>query len=102
LSRLFHGVSSNRRLGIFFRIFAAIVGGYALASLFVVSVSVSSHAARADAVLTGMMTSFAVYVGAFLWCFAASSALRAWLGLLVCAAPLAAMAAALSVSRSLW
>lgn len=100
MSRLLHRVAAKRRFEIFSRTVAAIVGGYAFASLFVVAVSISFRDARADAVLTGMMTSFAVYVGAFLWCFAASSALRAWLGLLLCALPFAA--AALSASRSVW
>ncbi|MBY6241537.1 DUF3649 domain-containing protein [Methylosinus sp. Sm6] len=97
---MLHRVAAKRRFEIFSRTVAAVVGGYAFASLFVVAVSISSRDARADAVLTGMMTSFVVYVGAFLWCFSASSALRAWLGLLLCALPFAA--AALSASRSVW
>ncbi len=99
MSRSGHRVVAKRPLGIFSRTIAAIVGGYALASLFAVACSVSSRDSRADVVLVGMLTSFAVYVGAFLWCFAASSALRAWLGLLLCALLLAA-ATMLLVPRS--
>lgn len=94
-----HRVASSRRLGIFSRALAAIVGGYTLAALFAVACSVASREARADAVLIGMLSSFAVYVGAFLWCFAAASALRAWLGLLSCALFLAA-ATLLALLRS--
>jgi len=43
---------------------------------------------RGEAVLTGMMLSFIVYATAVIWVFAASSALRAWAGLLVVSAPL--------------
>jgi hypothetical protein len=94
-----HRAASKRRLGIFSRTLAAIVGGYALAALFAVACSVASRDARADAVLIGMLSSFAVYVCAFLWCFAAASALRAWLGLLSCALLLAA-ATVLALLRS--
>lgn len=71
----------GRGLNILSRTIAAAVGGYALASIFTVACSTLWPGARADTVLAGMMSSFAVYVGAFLFAFAASSALRAWLGL---------------------
>lgn len=69
------------------RIVAAIAGGYALAAL----VSVAALAlpiSRPQAVLTGMLASFAVYAGAVVWVFAVRSAARAWTGLLVVAVPL--------------
>jgi hypothetical protein len=71
------------------RTIAALVGGYALASAVTVACSVLLPGARADAVLTGMLSSFAVYLCAFLWAFSASSALRAWLGLALPALALA-------------
>jgi hypothetical protein len=73
------------------RIVAAVAGGYALAAL----VSVAALAlpiAPVQAVLTGMLASFLVYAGAVVWSFAARSALRAWIGLLLAAAPLALVA----------
>ena len=66
------------------RIVAAVLGGYALAAL----TSVALPMERGEAVLTGMMLSFIVYATAVIWVFAASSALRAWAGLLVVSAPL--------------
>jgi hypothetical protein len=39
--------------------------------------------ARAEAVVTGMMTSFLVYLVAVLWCFACRNAWQAWIGLIV-------------------
>jgi hypothetical protein len=77
------------------RIVAAMFGGYALAAL----TSVATLALPMDkpqAVLTGMLLSFIVYACAVIWVFAVRSARRAWLGLLIVAAPL--LLAAWSVS----
>ncbi|WP_233238248.1 DUF3649 domain-containing protein [Bordetella sp. LUAb4] len=69
------------------RIVAAIVGGYGLAALFSVAV-LALPMTRPQAVLTGQLASFALYAGAVVWVFAVRSAWRAWVGLLVVAAPL--------------
>lgn len=69
------------------RIVAALFGGYALASLASVAV-LALPMSKPQAVLTGMLASFAIYAGAVVWVFAARSATRAWAGLLVVAAPL--------------
>jgi len=69
------------------RIVAAIVGGYGLAALFSVAV-LALPMTRPQAVLTGQLASFALYAGAVIWVFAVRSAWRAWVGLLVAAAPL--------------
>jgi len=77
-----------RRVGpLLSRIVAALFGGYALAALASVAV-LALPMSRPQAVLTGMLASFAVYAGAVIWVFAVRSALRAWTGLLVMAAPL--------------
>ncbi len=69
------------------RIVAALFGGYVLAALTSVA-AVALPMARSEAVLTGMLASFAVYAGAVVWVFAVRSAWRAWAGLLVAAVPL--------------
>ena len=69
------------------RIVAAIGGGYVLAALFSVAV-LALPMARAQAVITGMLASFAIYTGAVIWVFAVRSAWRAWAGLVVAAVPL--------------
>ncbi|MBX3665001.1 MAG: DUF3649 domain-containing protein [Burkholderiales bacterium] len=66
------------------RIVAALFGGYALAALASVAALVLPMP-KPQAVLTGMLTSFAVYAGAVIWVFAVRSALRAWVGLSVAA-----------------
>ncbi|RZA29132.1 MAG: DUF3649 domain-containing protein [Proteobacteria bacterium] len=72
-----------RWLGILSRTIAAIAGGYLLASLSAVGCAVWMGPPRSEAVLTGMLLSYAVYAGAVIWVFAARSAWSAWTGLIV-------------------
>jgi hypothetical protein len=73
------------------RIVAALFGGYALAALSSVAV-LALPLSKPQAVLTGMLASFAIYAGAVIWVFAARTALKAWAGLLLVAAPLLPLA----------
>jgi len=82
--------------GVAMRTVAAILGGYGAATLASIVCATMLPLERSEAVLTGMLLSFAVYAGAVVWVFAARTALRAWLGLLV---PMAALAAAAWFSR---
>lgn len=77
------GLPVAYRLGVCSRIVAAALGGYVLASLVGISLAALMPLARAEAMVSGMMLSFLVYVVAVLWCFACRTAARAWLGLLV-------------------
>jgi hypothetical protein len=69
------------------RIVAALFGGYALAALSSVAV-LALPMSKPQAVLSGMLASFAIYAAAVIWVFAVRSALRAWAGLIVVAVPL--------------
>jgi hypothetical protein len=69
------------------RIVAALFGGYALAALSSVAV-LALPMSKPQAVLTGMLASFAIYAGAVIWVFAVRSALKAWAGLIIVAVPL--------------
>lgn len=69
------------------RIVAALFGGYALAALASVAV-LALPMSKPQAVLTGMLASFAIYAGAVIWVFAVRSALKAWVGLIIVAVPL--------------
>lgn len=73
------------------RIVAAIGGGYAVAALASVAV-LALPMSRPQAVLTGMLASFAIYTCAVIWVFAVRSAWRAWVGLAIVALPLFAAA----------
>ena len=85
-------VDRVRRVGpLCSRIVAALFGGYALAALGSVA-ALALPMDKPQAVLTGMLASFAIYAGAVVWVFAARSALRAWAGLLAAAVPLLAAA----------
>ena len=76
---------STSRIDILSRIAAATVGGYALSAATAVCLALLLPMMRSEAVLTGTMLSFIVYVCVAIWVFAASSAGRAWTGLLLCA-----------------
>lgn len=69
--------------GLLIRIVAAVLGGYALANLLPLTLVGLLPMGRADAVMTALLLSFAVYVGAILWAFSTRSPLRAWVGLLL-------------------
>jgi hypothetical protein len=75
------------RLPLASRIIAAVFGGYGLAAAASVA-AVSLPLPRTEAVLVGMLASFAIYAGAVVWVFAVRSARRAWTGLAVAAMPL--------------
>ena len=70
---------------------AALFGGYALAALSSVAV-LALPMSKPQAVLTGMLASFAIYAGAVIWVFAVRSALKAWVGLIIVAVPLLPLA----------
>ncbi|MDR5741516.1 MULTISPECIES: DUF3649 domain-containing protein [unclassified Caballeronia] len=81
------------------RIVAAMFGGYALAALTSVA-ALALPIDKTQAVLTGMLLSFIVYACAVIWVFAVRSAMRAWCGLLVGAAPLLIAAASVWLAGS--
>lgn len=75
------------------RIVAAVGGGYALGALTSVA-ALALPVTRAQGVLGGALASFAVFAAAVIWAFAARSATRAWMGLLIAALPLLVASAA--------
>ena len=77
------GLPLSYRLAVASRSLAALLGGYLLASLASVCITLLMPMAQVDAALTGMMLSFVVYLLAFIGCFACRSAWRAWLGVLL-------------------
>ncbi|VVP00391.1 hypothetical protein PS900_02805 [Pseudomonas fluorescens] len=89
------------RLAVASRVLAAVFGGYLVAALASVSLSLWLPVSRAEAVVIGMMTSFLVYLLAVIWCFACGSAWRAWFGVMVPGLMLAAvLGLAYGVGRS--
>jgi hypothetical protein len=84
-------VSLAYRLAVTSRILAALFGGYLIAALTSVCITQWVPMPRADAVVTGMMSSFLAYLLVVIWCFACRTAWRAWAGILLPAAILAAL-----------
>jgi hypothetical protein len=89
MNSLIHRVRSTGSL--VSRIVAALFGGYALAALSSVAV-LALPLSKPQAVLTGMLASFAIFTGAVIWVFAVRSALKAWAGLISVAAALLPLA----------
>ncbi|NER66086.1 DUF3649 domain-containing protein [Pseudomonas sp. MAFF212427] len=83
------GLPLSYRLAVTSRSLAALLGGYLLASMGSVCITLLLPMPKADAVVTGMMLSFLFYLVAILWCFACRSAWQAWLGVLLPSAVLA-------------
>ncbi|WP_449431223.1 DUF3649 domain-containing protein [Pseudomonas putida] len=77
------GLSLSYRLAVTSRSLAALLGGYLLASLASVCITLLAPLSQVDATLSGMLLSFVVYLLAFIWCFACRSAWRAWSGVLL-------------------
>lgn len=75
-------VPTGYRQSVFSRVVAAVVGGYGLATTASIVLARVMPGPKVDAVLAAVLLSFAVYVGAILWAFAARTAWRAWWGLL--------------------
>lgn len=80
--------NAYRYRGLISRLVAAILGGYSLAALASIAV-LALPMNKGQAVLTGMLLSFAIYAAAVIWVFAVRSAGRAWVGLWVVSLPLA-------------
>ncbi|KAA0946981.1 MULTISPECIES: DUF3649 domain-containing protein [unclassified Pseudomonas] len=80
------------RLGVTSRLLAAVVGGYLLASLASVCMTLWLPLSRADAVVSGMLSSFVFYLLVVIWCFACRRVAHAWFGVLVPSAVLATLA----------
>lgn len=94
------GSAARYRCMVASRALAAALGGYALASLFTAVLAVGlprvSDTSPASALLTATLLSFVVYAAVVVWAFSARSALRAWAGIGV---PSAVLAAALWVLK---
>lgn len=93
---------ATRTVGIVARTVGAICGGYAIAASAAAAAAVWLPLPRAEATLAGMLASFVVFAGAFLWCFAARSARRAWAGLALMLAALLMLLALPSAATVWW
>jgi len=79
-------------LGVIARTGAATLGGYATANSAAIALAHALPGPRAEAVVSGLLASFAIYLLAILWAFGARSVARAWLGLVCAAVPMAGLA----------
>lgn len=81
-------VSAAHRWSVFSRCMAAALGGYAIVSLLHLAQVALLPWERYKAMLFASQTGYLWFTGVVIWCFAARTARRAWLGLLLVALPL--------------
>lgn len=74
------------------RCIAGIFGGYAATVLISLAYIDASGQPRAEAVLSTLLLSFAVYSAAIIWAFSARTGLHVWLGLVAAVAVVATIA----------
>jgi len=82
------------------RAIAAAAGGYAVVTLLHLATTVVLPGADYKTLLFTSQTGYLYYTGIIIWCFAARTAARAWLGLALVAAPLALVDAWYLIGRS--
>ncbi|WP_370211748.1 DUF3649 domain-containing protein [Alloalcanivorax venustensis] len=85
-------LAASPGLGVASRTLVAVFGGYALAACATTALALWLPAAPATAVITANLLSFLIYTVAVLWAFATRSAARAWVGIMMPALVLAALA----------
>ena len=84
--------STSKGSHVLSRVLAAVVGGYAAANVVAVGVAQVLPMSRGDGVMTGILLTYLVYATAVVWVFAARSARRAWLGILLTSAAFGGLA----------
>ena len=82
-------VDASYRWSVASRFIAAAVGGYALVTMLQVAFMAVLPTEYYKALLFSGQTAYLYWTGFIVWCFAARTARRAWLGLAIVAAPLA-------------
>jgi Protein of unknown function (DUF3649) len=91
-------IDNHYRWQIALRVAVAIAGGYALANITGILLSYLLPMPKSDAVMTGILLSFAIYAGAIMWMFAVRSVRKACAGLIVPSLILGAVALLLKLT----
>ena len=82
-------IDAAYRWSIASRAIAAALGGYVVVTLLHLATTVVMPGADHKVLLFTSQSGYLYYTGIIIWCFAARTARRAWLGLAIVAAPLA-------------
>jgi len=86
-------VNTAYRWSVASRFIAAAVGGYVIVTLMQLAAVALVPAEFYKALLITSQTGYLFYTGIIIWCFAARTATRAWMGLGVAAVPLVLISA---------
>lgn len=92
MKKIQSNIDNRYRWQIALRVLIAISGGYALANITAILLSYLLPMPKSDAVMSGILLSFAIYAGAIMWVFAVRSVHKAWLGLVAPSLVLGALA----------
>ncbi len=92
--------SADLRWSVASRVLAAVLGGYALTNLVIVTLSLAWPGNPARAVLGASLLGFLIYAGIVMWVFAVRTAKRAWLGLLLASGGLGILALLLKLQEA--
>lgn len=71
----------RHRFAVASRALAALLGGYALVTAFIVAFARALDLSGSDGVNVAALPCFLLYLGAALWAFYAATATRAWIGI---------------------
>ena len=94
-------VDAAYRWSVLSRFVAAAAGGYAVVTLLHLAFTVVVPVDYYKALLFSSQTGYLYYTGIIIWCFAARTARRAWLGLALVALPLVLVDALYMIHRGL-
>jgi hypothetical protein len=89
------------RWSVLSRSIAAAVGGYAVVTLLHLALTATLPMDGYKALLFSSQTGYLYYTGIIIWCFAARTATRAWLGLAAVASPLVLIDAGYLIHRGM-
>lgn len=98
MKKIQSNIDNRYRWQIALRVLIAISGGYALANITAILLSYLLPMPKSDAVMSGILLSFAIYAGAIMWVFAVRSVHKAWLGLVAPSLVLGALVFALKLT----
>lgn len=92
--------AADTRWSLVSRVLAAVLGGYVLTSLVIVTLSLAWPGNPARAVLGASLLGFLLYAGIVIWVFSVRTARRVWWGLLLTSAVLGILIVLLKLQKA--
>lgn len=93
--------AADPRWSLVSRVLAAVLGGYVLTSLVIVTLSLAWPGNPARAVLGASLLGFLIYAGIVIWVFSVRTARRVWWGLLLASGVLGILIVLLKLQKAI-